>query len=365
MRPSSVSHLVHSASRAAVRNHISVSTTPGGRLKQLLNESLYNPALPPVQFPGVTSPIFAQLATRKHHFPGLYVSGGATSVNSAALPDIGLLSCADFTDAISRITSVCDPCTVPVLADADTGAQLVADSVHPLQQMRIINATVWRYQRARAAGFHIEDQVFPKRCGHLEGKQLQPVEDFVETIKSARDAVTDERHSMDPDFVICARTDARSVMGLEEVIRRGKLYCDAGADMIFPEGLLTADEFKQVAEGIHADFPEVHLLANMTEFGQSPLMPADELRSFGYTAIIYPVSTLRSALGAADRCLAEIKTAGKINEAGQVHEDMMPRKEMYDLMSYEPARQGEWEYPDGVPGVGYPPISRVEAYKKK
>ena len=155
--------------------------------------------------------------------------------------------------------------------------------------------TVFQYNKAGAAGLHLEDQQFPKRCGHLDGKSLIPVEDMVKKIEICAD--TRDKCS-NGDFIICARTDARGVEGIEWTVKRSLAYIDAGADMIFPEGLENLHEFEFVAKELRKHKPEVFLLANMTEFGKTPLINFKEFERIGYSCVIYPVSTLRVAMGA-------------------------------------------------------------------
>ena len=265
-------------------------------------------------------------------FHAVYLSGGATSALKG-IPDIGVLQRNDFTSAIREISIA----RLPVLADADTG---LTHEGFPRQH---VAATIFDYISAGAAGCHLEDQVFPKRCGHLLGKELQPADEFCATLLHAVEAA--KSSTQDPDFIVCARTDARSVLGLDEVISRSNLYIEkAGVDMIFPEGLQSADEFKILAEEIHAKHPKTFLLANMTEFGQSPLLPASQLAQWGYTAIIYPVTTTRCALGAVERVLKDLKEGDGMVSEGEM-ERMMSRKRMYEVIGYNPMR--EWEYPDG------------------
>jgi len=208
----------------------------------------------------------------------------------------------------------------------------------------MVTKTVVEYWHAGAAGFHIEDQVFPKRCGHLLGKTLIPVEQFagkVTRAAEARDAATNGQ------FIVCARTDARSVEGLEAVVDRAKAYVDAGADMIFPEGLSSEEEFEYVAKQLYgyngageAPGGGPFLLANMTEFGQTPYIKRQRFEDLGYHCVIYPVSTLRSAMGAVDDCLAAIKDEGTVEP---VLDSMLTRKQLYELLNYTPGK--EYRFP--------------------
>jgi methylisocitrate lyase len=197
------------------------------------------------------------------------------------------------------------------LCDADTG----------FGEALNVERTVRLLEGAGAAGLHLEDQQLPKRCGHLSGKQL--VEPEVMAAK-VRAAVAARR---DPDFVVMARTDARGVYGFDEAVRRARLYVAAGADAIFPEALESADEFRAFAAAVQAP-----LLANMTEFGRSPSLDFRVLAEMGYRMVLYPVTTLRAALRAAQAALADL--LGKGHQRDRVP-DMLTRRELYDLLDYE------------------------------
>lgn len=217
---------------------------------------------------------------------------------------------------------------LPVIADADTG----------FGEGEMCARTVSDFFYAGASGLHIEDQVFPKRCGHLNGKELIPTQQMVDKIKIAR--ATSVQVS-EGEFVICARTDAKGVYGLEECIKRSKAYIDAGADMIFPEGLDTAEEFQVVAKELKSHKKDVFLLANMTEFGKTPYIDIATFKGYGYNCVIYPVSTLRVAMKAVDGFFADLKTHGV--QKNYV-DKMQSRKELYDLLNYTPGK--EWHYPE-------------------
>ena len=256
-------------------------------------------------------------------YEAAYVSGGAITTASG-VPDIGILPIDGFTRIISEVYH---STKLPIIADADTG----------FGEGEMVARTVWEYNKAGAAGLHIEDQQFPKRCGHLSGKSLVSAEDFVNKIKIAAQA-RDE--SSDGDFIICARTDARSVEGLESTIERAKQYIDAGADMIFPEGLTSVDEFTKVAKELKEYSPKTYLLANMTEFGTTPLIDFKDFEKIGYNIVIYPVSTLRIAMKAVDIFLKQLKEDGGVSNS---LDKMLTRKELYSLMNYTPGK--EWIYP--------------------
>jgi len=188
--------------------------------------------------------------------------------------------------------------------------------------------------------------VFPKRCGHLDGKTLVPAEQFAEKVKRA--AIARDKCS-NGEFIVCARTDARSVDGLEAVVDRAKLYVEAGADMIFPEGLHTPEEFDYVAQALKgfggadnkAPCGGPFLLANMTEFGKTPIINHKDFEKMGYHCVIFPVSALRSAMGGVAKCLTAIKDEGEVSS---VLDEMLTRKQLYEHLGYTPGV--EWEYPD-------------------
>lgn len=273
-------------------------------------------------------------AVARAGFAATYVSGAATSV-SAGVPDVGLLTLEHFCRVIREVA---ESSGLPVLADADTG----------FGEAEMVRRTVIEYARAGAAGFHIEDQVFPKRCGHLDGKSLVPTEHMVEKIEWAAAAARDLSSSRGvgrPAFVVCARTDARGVDGLDAAVERGRAYVRAGAEMLFPEGLVGEEEFAKFAAAINP--PEVAgtpravlLLANMTEFGKTPMIPLSRFRAMGYHVVIYPVSLLRVAMGAVTRALAQLRADGSVEGfIGQ----MQTRQELYDLIEYVPGRA--WSVP--------------------
>lgn len=267
--------------------------------------------------PGAFNALVAR-AVAAAGFEACYVSGGA-GANVAGYPDIGLVTLSEMCRTISEITQACG---LPTIADADTGYGEVESVVR----------TVVDYERAGAAGLHIEDQVFPKRCGHLEGKTLISAGDMSEKVAGACHG------RLSDDFVIIARTDARSVTGLEDAIERANLYRTAGADVIFPEGLESAEEFEAFAAGSPGP-----LLANMTEFGRTPQIPAQRLGDLGYRLVIYPLSMLRLAMGRVVEGLAELRAAGSVE---RLMDAMQSREDLYELLAYRPGRQ--WNYP-GTP----------------
>ena len=259
-----------------------------------------------LQFPGAFNPLSAKLIERSG-FDGVYVSGAVLSAD-LGLPDIGLTTLSEVaarTHQIARVTEL------PALADADTGFG------EPMNVAR----TVQELEDSGLAALHIEDQINPKRCGHLDGKQVVDQATATQRIRAAVDA------RRDPNLVIVARTDIRAVDGLEATIERAKRLVDAGADAIFPEALESLDEFAAVRSAI-----DVPMLANMTEFGKSELFTTDQLRDVGVNIVIWPVSLLRIAMGAAERALETLKTDGSLtSQLGQ----MQHRRDLYDLVDYE------------------------------
>jgi len=257
------------------------------------------------RFPGAFSPLVAKLVA-EIGFEGVYVSGAVLSAD-LGLPDIGLTTLSEVAGRSAQIAAATD---LPTLVDADTGFG------EPMSAAR----TVTILEDAGLAGCHLEDQVNPKRCGHLDGKAVVPA---VEMVKRLRAAVAARR---DPNFIICARTDAAGIEGIDAAIERAKAYADAGADLIFTEALSTPTEFEKFRAAV--DTP---LLANMTEFGKSELVPAQTLADIGYNMVIYPVTTLRLAMYAVEVGLREIHSAG--TQAGLL-DQMQHRSRLYELLRY-------------------------------
>jgi methylisocitrate lyase len=295
--------------------------TAGAQLRAIMDDHC-------VAAPGAYNGLVARAVTQAG-FEAAYVSGAAVSA-SAGVPDVGLVSLDGFCAIIQQVAASSG---LPVVADADTG----------FGEVEMVARTVHAYCAAGAAGLHIEDQVFPKRCGHLDGKQLIPVEHFQEKVAiaaAARDACSAG------SFIICARTDARGVEGIDAAIARAKAYVQAGADMIFPEGLTCEAEFEQFATamtdiGGPSRRGGPYLLANMTEFGKTPMIPLNRFAELGYDLVIYPVTTLRITMKAVAESLAVLKDAGS---AAPILEKMQTRSELYDLLGYTPGV--EWTYPN-------------------
>ncbi|MCX8555213.1 MAG: methylisocitrate lyase [Mycolicibacterium sp.] len=257
------------------------------------------------RYPGAFSPLVAKLVS-EIGFEGVYVSGAVLSAD-LGLPDIGLTTLSEVAGRSAQIAAATD---LPTLVDADTGFG------EPMSAAR----TITILEDAGLAGCHLEDQVNPKRCGHLDGKAVVPA---AEMIKRLRAAVAARR---DPNFIICARTDAAGIEGIGAAIDRAKAYADAGADLIFTEALSTPSEFERFRAAI--DTP---LLANMTEFGKSELVTAQQLSDIGYNMVIYPVTTLRLAMYAVEVGLREVHSAG--TQAGLL-DQMQHRSRLYELLRY-------------------------------
>jgi methylisocitrate lyase len=257
------------------------------------------------RFPGAFSPLVAKLVG-EIGFEGVYVSGAVMSAD-LGLPDIGLTTLTEVTARGAQIAAVTD---LPTLIDADTGFG------EPMNAAR----TITLLEDAGLAGCHLEDQVNPKRCGHLDGKAVVPAADMV---KRLRAAVAARR---DPNFVICARTDAAGIEGIDAAIDRARAYADAGADLIFTEALTGPADFEKFRAAV-----DVPLLANMTEFGKSELLTTSQLTDIGYNVVIYPVSTLRLAMFAVEAGLREIDSKG--TQSGLVGQ-MQHRERLYELLRY-------------------------------
>ncbi|WP_016700984.1 methylisocitrate lyase [Actinoalloteichus spitiensis] len=257
------------------------------------------------RFPGAFNPLSARLVQRAG-FEGVYVSGAVLAAD-LGLPDIGLTTLTEVAGRSQQIARMTD---LPALVDADTGFG------EPMNVARTVQAL----EDAGVAGLHLEDQVNPKRCGHLDGKEVVDRDTAVRRISAA---VTARR---DPNFVIAARTDARGVLGMAEAVERARAYQDAGADLIFPEAMADAAEFERIRSAV-----DVPILANMTEFGKSELLSTSTLESLGVNLVIYPVTLLRLAMRAAEDGLASIAERG---EQTELLDRMQHRRELYDLVDY-------------------------------
>jgi len=285
---------------------------PGEQLRRVLQNG-------PVAVPGVFNALTARMAERAG-FPAVYQSGAALSAGLAAVPDIGLLSVTEFAAQGGYLAQAVN---IPVLSDADTGFG------NPLS----VERTVALFESAGLAGLHLEDQQMPKRCGHESGKTLVPLEEMQAKIRAAVSA------RRDAGFVVIARTDARGVSGLDDALQRAEAYVAAGADAIFPEALTTCEEFAAFAERI-----DVPLMANMTEFGQSPLLSVEELGEMGYAAVLFPVTLFRIAMKSVENALPELLSQGTQQNLLQ---SMQTRAELYDLLGFDDALKRAARYAEG------------------
>ena len=258
------------------------------------------------RFPGAFNPLSAKLIHDKG-FEGVYISGAVISAD-LGLPDIGLTT---LTEVATRARQIARMTDLPSLVDADTGFG------EPMNVAR----TVQELEDAGVAGLHIEDQVNPKRCGHLDGKAVVDADTAIKRIRAAVNA------RRDPNLLIMARTDIRAIDGLPAAVDRAKQLVDAGADAIFPEAMASLDEFAAVRAAV-----DVPLLANMTEFGKSELFSNEQLANIGINLVIYPVSLLRLAMGAAERGLDALAAEGSLTS--QVA-SMQTRSRLYELLDYE------------------------------
>ncbi len=259
-----------------------------------------------LKFPGAHAPLVS-MEIEKQGFDGVYISGAALSAD-LGLPDIGLTTLSEVAQRgrqIARVTNL------PAMIDIDTGFGEAMSAARTIQELEELGLS----------GCHLEDQVNPKRCGHLDNKTLVPIDEMIRKISAAANAKTDR------NFMLFARTDARATEGMDKAIDRAKAYVDAGADAIFPEAMQNENEFEIFRRAI-----DVPMMANMTEFGKSPLLSASTLAEIGYNLVIYPVTTLRLAMGAVQKGLAEIAETG--TQSGLVQE-MQTRAQLYDLIRYE------------------------------
>src|SRR2546423_7713208 len=280
--------------------------TKAARLRELISKGS-------VMMPGVANASMAR-QVEQAGFDAVYVSGAGRCISTAGVPDIGLLPM----DEVVRLAGyVAHAVRIPAIVDADTG----------FGEGEAVGKTIRELEKAGLAGCHLEDQEFPKRCGHLAGKTIVDVGTMTERIKAAVGA------RQDPDFMIIARTDARAVEGFDRAVERAGEYLAAGADAIFPEALQSAEEFRDFAKEI-----DVPLLANMTEFGKSPLLSFKELADFGYRMVIFPQSAFRVAMKASEEFLRALKKAGTQTDW---IDEMQTREELYQLLDYDPTAE-EW-----------------------
>ena len=264
--------------------------------------------------PGVPNASMAR-QVEKAGFGAVYVSGAGMANSTAGVPDIGLLS---MEEVVKLAGYIAHAVRIPAIVDADTG----------FGEGEPVARTIRELEKAGLAGCHIEDQEFPKRCGHLSGKTIVDLRTMVKRIKIAVAA------RRDADFMIIARTDARAVDGFDRAVERANAYVAAGADAIFPEALQSAEEFRDFAKEI-----ELPLMANMTEFGKSPLLTFEQLAEFGYSMVIFPQSAFRASMKRSEEFFRALKKAGTQKD---LLDKMQTRQELYDLLDYDPAAE-EWK----------------------
>lgn len=273
--------------------------TPGARLRKAIEEEK------PLQVVGAIN-AYAAMMAEQTGFEALYLSGGGVANASYGLPDLGMTSLGDVLEDVRRITAASE---LPLLVDADTGWGSAFN----------ISRTIKEMSRAGAAGVHIEDQVAAKRCGHRPGKAIVSQREMVDRIKAAVDARTD-------DFVIMARTDALAVEGVEAAVERALACIEAGADMIFPEAITRLEQYQQFTRAV-----EVPVLANITEFGATPLFDTKELGDAGVSLVLYPLSAFRAMNAAA---LNVYRTLRREGSQKSVVDTMQSRVDLYEFLGY-------------------------------
>jgi len=283
--------------------------SPGARLRRIVETNT-------IQVPGAPSALVGRLIERMG-FEAAYLSGAAFSASVLALPDVGLFT---LTELVQQTTYLTRATSLPLIVDADTG---FGEAVN-------VERTIVELERAGAAAIQLEDQQLPKKCGHLSGKTVVDTEVMCAKIRAACASREDQ------NLILIARTDARGVTGMEDALDRARRYIDAGADWIFPEALRSKEEFEEFADAIEAP-----LVANMTEFGQSPLLRIEELAELGYGVVLYPVTMLRVAIKAVEAGLAMIQSDGWQQELLDI---MQTRDELYDLLGYEDFDQRDRAY---------------------
>jgi methylisocitrate lyase len=257
-----------------------------------------------IKIPGAHDAMAALLA-QKSGFSSIYLSGAALTA-SLGMPDLGVLT---LTELTNRTREIVRATGMPLLVDIDTGYGSILN----------VTRTVFEMVDAGAAAIQLEDQELPKKCGHLNGKRLVTKEEMVQKVRAAREA--------DPNIIIVARTDSFAMEGLDNAVERAQAYFEAGADVIFPEALYTENDFKEFASRV--DFP---LLANMTEFGRTPMFTAEEFEAMGYKMVIYPVTSLRIAAKAIELLYKELAETGTQKD---LLDKMQTRQELYDVLLYE------------------------------
>ncbi|MCP4594225.1 MAG: methylisocitrate lyase [bacterium] len=286
------------------------SAKRSARLRELIANHI-------VVLPGAFNALSARLIEREGH-EAIYLSGAVLANSVGGVPDVGLMTLSELRDHATHIANVT---SLPIIADADTG---FGGPENAARTVRVLES-------AGVSGMHLEDQEFPKRCGHLEGKRLVPAEEMCAKVAAAAAAKTSE------DFLLIARTDARGVVGYDEAVRRAEMYIAAGADGIFPEALHTRAELERFARDV-----DTILLANMTEFGKTEYLTADEFASLGYDLVIFPVTLQRVAMKATEAALRTLKEEGTQKA---ILEQMQTRDELYDLLGYQMETPGA-NHPD-------------------
>ena len=283
--------------------------SPGSRFRAALSQGC-------VAIPGIFNALAARMAQRAG-FQALYQSGAVLSAGLAGVPDVGLVTQTEFAEQARYLTQAV---SLPIISDADTG----------FGEALSVERTVRLFEQAGLAGLHLEDQELPKRCGHLSGKTLVSRDVMAAKIRAAVAA------RRDASFVIIARTDARAANGIDDAIDRARACLDAGADMIFPEALEMPAEFERFARELSAP-----LIANMTEFGKSPLLSVGQLAGMGYRGVLFPVTIFRTAMKAAETALGRLAAEG--TQAGFL-DTMQTRAELYDLLGYADFDQRDKRY---------------------
>jgi methylisocitrate lyase len=283
--------------------------SPGQQLRDAIADGA-------IQVPGAPNALMGRLI-EEMGFPAMYLSGAAFSAGVVGMPDIGLFTLTELVQQVQYLTTQVE---TPIIVDADTGFGDTAN----------VERTIVELERAGAAAIQLEDQELPKRCGHLSGKSLVTTDAMCAKIRAAAAARSDE------SLVIVARTDARGTHDFDTAVNRAKRYIDAGADWIFPEALASREEFAAFAKAV-----DVPLIANMTEFGKSPLLDFSELSDMGYRAVLYPVTLLRVAMKAAETALTILAADGTQRELLDL---MQTRQELYDLLDYNSYEDRDREY---------------------
>ncbi|MEO6870933.1 MAG: methylisocitrate lyase [Chthoniobacterales bacterium] len=280
------------------------SISKARRLRELIDQGI-------IAMPGVPNASMGRQVERAG-FDAVYISGAGLANCTAGLPDVGLLTLNEVTTLAGFVANAVK---IPAIVDADTGFGGAENA----------SRTISELDRGGLAGCHLEDQEFPKRCGHLAGKRLVPTDEMEAKIRAAVAA------KRDPDFLVIARTDSRALENFDGAVQRANAYVAAGADAIFPEALQTKDEFRDFAREVKAP-----LLANMTEFGKSPSLNVQELGELGYRMVIFPQSAFRVSMKTTDEFFRALKSAGSPNEW---LERMQTRQELYETLDYDPSAE--------------------------